>query len=361
MLSLPLRVTDHHIDYQRQGEWKFNRKPAFFNPSFQVNRQKADSTGNTFWMLQAGMTSDVAPLEEMVDYRDDSDPLNIRMGNPNLKNIHRYRAEFHYNHTAAGKHLNLDLGFHQTDNAIAYALTFDEETGVSFYRPVSVNGNWNTDASLGYTRSLDKKGKLSVENQLSGSYNHNVDMATTEDSKESMRSIVHNWQLKDNLKLDYRPNDNYEFTLHGGGTYYYIHGRREGFDDIHAGDYNIGANATVSLPWHFQLVTDLTMFARRGYQQDEMNSTDWVWNAQLSRSFCKGKLLAKLQGFDILHELSTTSYAVDVQGRTETWHNSIPRYVMLSLSWRFNFTPKKRHYNDYYCAVNIAYRSPTHL
>jgi hypothetical protein len=26
-----------------------------------------------------------------------------------------------------------------------------------------------------------------------------------------------------------------------------------------------------------------------------------------------------------------------------TWHNSIPRYVMLSLSWRFNVNPKKKN------------------
>ena len=86
----------------------------------------------------------------------------------------------------------------------------------------------------------------------------------------------------------------------------------------------------------------MTMFARRGYQQNEMNTTDWVWNVQLTRSFFKGKLLAKLYAFDILHELSTTSYEVNAQGRTETWHNSIPRYVMLSLSWRFNMNPKKK-------------------
>lgn len=84
----------------------------------------------------------------------------------------------------------------------------------------------------------------------------------------------------------------------------------------------------------------MTMFARRGWQQNEMNTTDWVWNAQLSRSFFKGKLVTKVQGFDLLHELSTTQYMVNEQGRTETWRNSIPRYAMLTISWRFNHNPK---------------------
>ena len=280
----------------------------------------------------------------MVNYTDDTNPLSIISGNPDLKLIHRYDvkvvASHHYAHQMV---LSMGVGYHQTDNDVAYGLTFDPQTGVSHLKPVSVNGNWSTDASLGYARSLDKAGKLSVDNQLSGSYNHSVDMATTSNNQDCMRSIVDNWHVKDELKLSYRPNDLYEYTLHAGGTYSYIHGHREGFADIHAGDYKVGANATLSLPWHFQLTTDMTMFARRGYQRSEMNTTDWVWNAQLSRSFLKGHLLAKLQGFDILHELSTTSYAVNAQGRTETWHNSIPRYVMLSLAWRFNINPKKKH------------------
>jgi hypothetical protein len=30
------------------------------------------------------------------------------------------------------------------------------------------------------------------------------------------------------------------------------------------------------------------------------------------------------------------------QGRTETWYNSVPRYLMFSLAWKFNVNPKKK-------------------
>jgi hypothetical protein len=341
LVSLPVDIASHRIDYTRQGEWKLHRKPTFFNPSLQLNHDVSDSIGNSSWQLIARMSSDIPALEDMISYRDDADPLSIRLGNPDLKDIHHYDVEFQYNQSSTRNSMNLETGFHQTDHAVANALTYDPQTGVSTYKPVSVNGNWDADMSLGITWALDREQRWSLENQLDGQYNHCVDMATTSTSNESMRSIVDNWRATENLKLTFRPNDSYEFTLHGGSTYSFIHGRREGFDDIHAGDYNVGLNATIALPWHFQLATDMTMFARRGYQQHEMNTTDWVWNAQLTHSFVKGHLLAKLQGFDILHQLSTTSYAVDAQGRTETWHNSIPRYVMLSLVWRFNINPKK--------------------
>lgn len=74
-------------------------------------------------------------------------------------------------------------------------------------------------------------------------YNHNVDMAMVQGATQSQRSIVNNWKISNVLKLNYRPDDNYEFTLHGGGTYYLIKSQRERFSNIHAGDYNIGMNA----------------------------------------------------------------------------------------------------------------------
>ena len=72
-----------------------------------------------------------------------------------------------------------------------------------------------------------------------------------------------------------------------------------------------------------------------------MNTDDLVWNAQLTRSLCKGKVIAKLQAFDILHQLSNKQFYVDAQGRTETWYNSIPRYIMFSLAFKMHKKAKK--------------------
>ena len=84
------------------------------------------------------------------------------------------------------------------------------------------------------------------------------------------------------------------------------------------------------------------MFSRRGYQSEMMNTDDLVWNAELSRSFFKEKFTLKLTAFDLLHQLSNTQYSVNAQGRTETWTNSIPRFVMLSAAYKLNHTPKKK-------------------
>lgn len=83
------------------------------------------------------------------------------------------------------------------------------------------------------------------------------------------------------------------------------------------------------------------MYSRRGYGSYTFNTDDFVLNASLSQPFFKGKLIARIEGFDLLHQLSATQYSVNAQGRTETWYRSLPHYVMFHLVYHWNKNPKK--------------------
>ena len=338
-LNLPLRLLNADFHYYGISEQRFSRRKLFFEPNIELYHWDE----NVSWVFTARMKSDFPTLLATADYRNDSDPLNIRLGNKDLRNLHHYDVEANVTFNGEKEQtISLSANYHRTDNQVAYALIFDKTTGASIIYPTSVNGNWNTKFEVEFKRALDKANKILFSNNFSTNYNHSVDMASIAGSTESQRSIVNNWEFGDELKVNYRLNDNYEFTFHTGGKYYLINSERVGFEKIKASDYNIGLNAQIILPWELQLTTDMTMFARRGYQQTEMNTTDWIWNVQLARTFLKGHLTAKLQGFDLLQQLSNTRYVINSQGRTESWNNSIPRYVMLSLAWKFNINPKKK-------------------
>ncbi|WP_455065846.1 outer membrane beta-barrel protein [Prevotella nigrescens] len=338
-LNLPLRLLNADFHYYGISEQRFSRRKLFFEPNIELYHWDE----NVSWVFTARMKSDFPTLLATADYRNDSDPLNIRLGNKDLRNLHHYDVDANVTFNGEKEQtISLSANYHRTDNQVAYALIFDKTTGASIIYPTSVNGNWNTKFEVEFKRALDKANKILFSNNFSTNYNHSVDMASIAGSTESQRSIVNNWEFGDELKVNYRLNDNYEFTFHTGGKYYLINSERVGFEKIKASDYNIGLNAQIVLPWELQLTTDMTMFARRGYQQTEMNTTDWIWNVQLARTFLKGHLTAKLQGFDLLQQLSNTRYVINSQGRTESWNNSIPRYVMLSLAWKFNINPKKK-------------------
>ena len=125
----------------------------------------------------------------------------------------------------------------------------------------------------------------------------------------------------------------------GALTWRNIDSKRVDFSRISAFDYKYGLNAILQLPWKLQLGTDLTVYGRRGYEGSTMNTDDVVWNARLSRPFMKGKITCMLDAFDILGDLSNITSAINAQGRTETWTNTLLRYVMFHVAW--NMTTKR--------------------
>lgn len=48
----------------------------------------------------------------------------------------------------------------------------------------------------------------------------------------------------------------------------------------------------------------------------------------------------RADGFDLLHQLSNVSYAVTATGRTVTVTNTLPRYILASVQYRFNINPR---------------------
>lgn len=100
-------------------------------------------------------------------------------------------------------------------------------------------------------------------------------------------------------------------------------------------------NGSVKLPWNMQLVSGLTMVSYRGYSAEVMNRTQWIWNASLSKSMLRGRLVFKVSATDILNQISNISSHISADARTEFWSKSLPRYVLASVIFRFNHNPKR--------------------
>lgn len=117
---------------------------------------------------------------------------------------------------------------------------------------------------------------------------------------------------------------------------------RENFTDINGVNIDAGIYGNVQLPWNLQIATDFNYYAHRGFVNEGMNTDNFVWNAQLSKSILHGNLIFALVGYDILGNISDLNYSVNMQGITETWRNVIPRYGMLRVIYKLNKQPKKK-------------------
>ena len=99
------------------------------------------------------------------------------------------------------------------------------------------------------------------------------------------------------------------------------------------------------------------MNSRRGYNDASLNTDEFVWNAQISQSFLKGRpLTVSLQFYDILHNQSNLSRAISATQRTDSEYNSIQSYAMLHVIYRFNSFGGKGAQQDHHPGMGPSMR-----
>ena len=160
-------------------------------------------------------------------------------------------------------------------------------------------------------------------------------------------NTVNTLMLKTGGRIQYNKG---KFNIRASGEVQWRHseGQMRDFDILNAFDYEYGITARYTTPIYWKwtgeglsLSVDATMYSRRGYGSSELNTDDFLLNASLSQPLLKGKIIVRIEAYDLLHQLSNTQYIVDAQGRTETWYRSLPRYVMLHVVYHWNRNPKK--------------------
>ena len=244
--------------------------------------------------------------------------------------------------------LNVMVNYSRTYDAVATSMVYDKQSGRTTTKPVNVNGNWQAGFGGSYGRPLDKKERLSFENQLNANYSHSVDLNNVA-GMEAMNSIVHNTTLSDQLKFTFKFGANkdgrgqHQIAANVRGSYNHVTSDREDFQRINAGDFSYGVSAFLLLPWQLQLSTTLVNYSHRGYSDPDMNRDELIWGAKVSRPLVKNVLTLSLEGFDLLGQLSNRSYNINEQGRTETYTHVVSQYVMLKLTFNFQRFPKGRN------------------
>lgn len=306
--------------------------------------KKYESGWNGNYQFHYTMRQTAPDMEQLVPISNTYNPLAIVTGNPNLKDLLVQDVGLNLNFSNYKRNnafLFAAVGYGSYRNNVAMATRYNRETGVYTYQPENVNGNKVMYSALRYESRFLKSKKLMVRNALAYNFNHNVDLMQTNEPDVVALSKVNTHRIEEKLEVSY---DFRQLTL--GAMAQIKHNRatshRPDFTTVRANDIAYGINANWRLPWSLQLATDLKMYSRRGYGDASMNTNDLVWNASLSRAFLKGRLTTTLQGFDLLHNLSNVTYAINGQGRTETWNRSIPSYFMFHLQWKFQKNPKKR-------------------
>ena len=341
-VDLPLKIQRRSLSYRRDGNiWKPERHSTFFTPN--ITYKYTTLNWRNYLTLNFRINASQPSLTNLVEFRDESNPLSITMGNANLDNQYTYSlsASYQRRDNPNQRYFNVSAGGNIMQDAIAMGYTYDHRTGIRTSRPENVNGNYNLYTNVGYNTPLDKAKRWRLNTNTSLNYNHSVDLYGTGEQQKSQRSTVGWTYLTEELKVDY----SFSKVTVGGrvkATWGNASGSRDDFGTVNTGDMIYGLQGNVKLPWNMQISTDLNLYSRRGYNDRAMNTDDFVWNARLSKSLLSGSLVLMVDGFDILGNLSNVTRTLNAQGRTETYRNVVPRYVMVHAIYRLNIKPKKK-------------------
>ena len=271
-------------------------------------------------------------------------PLVVRLGNPDLKAYtSQSKFEAEYKDIRSARHNFYVSGFYAyLHNKVSEAVSFNPATGVYTYRPESVHGSYDIKVKGGIFYTLDNNKYWTVESNADALFTHWLDHMMLSGDTESHVNAVNTLTLHDNAYIQYNKGT---LNIRATGDIRWRHseGKMYDFETLNATDFQYGLSARYTLPrLNTTLSADGNMYSRRGYGSSELNTDDFVLNASVSQPFFKGKLIARIEAFDLLHQLSNTQYSVNAQGRTETWYRSLPHYVMAHLVYHWNKNPKKK-------------------
>lgn len=338
---LNFRLLDRHLHYQRGTvDTLLHRRALLFdtgNSYAQWKKLTNNNVGHIVFFAYR-LHSDAPDLHHFVNIHDATDPLNIHEGNASLSNTYTQNVQLGYRRISQQRSLYASADYHYTHNALAMSSLFNPQTGVRTYKPYNANGNWNGGLVFIVTTPIDKKKHLNISIGPKFRYTHSVDLTGTTTLQRSTVATTH---FAPTAELTYKLAA-HTFRLNTEPTWQWLHSQRNDFEDFHVSSSKTTFTALLALPWQLQLSTDMSLYMRRGYVDESMNTDQWVWNARLSRPFLGGCLVVMLDGFDLLGQLDNVTRSVNAQGRTETYTNVLPRYALLHVVYRFNKQPKKK-------------------
>lgn len=303
---------------------------------------KGEWSEGSNYKLSLNYSEEAPKMLHLLPIVDTSDPVLRFCGNPELRKSILSSAEFVFNNNQSlhNRQIVVSTKYSRTDRLITSARFYNRQNGITTIMPYNIDGNFIATIHGSYSQYLDKSERVYLSNFLKGELLRSADYSTDSDVPNVLK--VNNWQIINDFEIKWTPGN---ATISGKVNFNW--NRLVSLDRVFTPFYfmhvNYGVSASVPMSWGIDIKTEIMAYTRHGYAEKAMNSTDWVWNLQLSKTFGSAKQwTVKAIGFDLLQQLPTIRQEVNAQGRTETRYNSQPSYAMLTLTYRLDIKPQKK-------------------
>ena len=268
-------------------------------------------------------------MSQLQPVLDISNPTNKVQGNPNLDPSfsHNVNLRFQDFNMESQRSLMLMADFQFTQNSIISKTTFDEY-GSRLTEYVNVNGVWNGRVMNMFSMPLRNK-LWSISNHVFANVRHNVGF------NNNVRNNSLSFSVRESPGITFRP-DHFELELRPMYMLQTTHNSVQTNANQTVHNYGGRFDGSYYTPWGLTLQTDINYTATAGYAAGYDTRT-WMWNATISQQFLRDRSLTlAVKVYDLLNQRNNIRRNITANYIDDIEYNSLSRYFMVTLSYRFN-------------------------
>ena len=287
------------------------------------------------------MRANQPSITQLQPVADESNPLNIVIGNPELKPTFNHNINLRFGDFAQGAQrsimamMNVDFA----QNSIVSTTTYDATTGGRVTSYTNVNGVWNAMAMnmlsfpFGASKVWYFTSHLFMRYSVTKGVNNDVENRSNTFNINYSPGLAFRNSVFD---IELRPSYRFQTTAN---TVTVANNR-----NIHT--WGGSFNATYSAPFGLVISTDLRYSTTSGYSSG-YNSEQWLWNGSVAYQFLRDKQAAlTLTVNDILGQQKNIYRNVTANYIEDAIYNSLGRYGMLTFTYRFSTFKKGEQPKD---------------
>ena len=235
-------------------------------------------------------------MSQLQPVPDNSNTLNIREGNPDLKQEFNHNIQANFNLVSPFKNRNffLFLRGQLTNNKIVNYDTISQ-LGVRTTRPVNVNGVYNINGDISYSMPV-RFLKGNIEMRSNTSFNN------TRQYINGIENTIKIFSFGPSLRLDVNPTDKLNITAGGGFNYNNARYSLQQSLNTKYFSHELETSLDWEMPKGFFFSTDLSYIVNN-QRASGFNTKIALWNASISKQmlrFNRGEL--KLSARDLLNQ-----------------------------------------------------------
>ncbi|MCO6498523.1 MAG: TonB-dependent receptor family protein [Chitinophagaceae bacterium] len=320
-------------DYVQEDNFDHTRRPYGYTNIFpRADLRYKLSAASTISINYNGSTQ--APtIDQLQPLKNNSDPLNIVVGNPDLRQSFRNSIGLNFNsfQMLQDQYIFLRLNYNSTSNQISSSYTIDQ-MGRRVTKYINVDGvNYSISFSGNYSRQVGKTWRIGISPSSSISKNTNFI-----NGKENLSS---SFNITPGLELSKRDVQKYELELRYRPSY---NSSTSSISTAAGKDYwiqNISFDGRVTLPGKIDLGTDISYEHRQQLDPTDTKNEMTLWNAYIEKRFLKKEQLTlRFSVNDILDQNKGYERIIQPNAIIERNYLTFQRYGLLTLTYNFNTT-----------------------